>query len=59
MEGSVSIVLHSELEWRKSFLGHHNINRTLNKRVRSMRLHAGLPKTSWANAVSTATYLIN
>ena len=36
-----------------------HMNKTLNERARSMRLHAGLPKTSWANAVSTATYLIN
>ncbi|RVW87666.1 Retrovirus-related Pol polyprotein from transposon TNT 1-94 [Vitis vinifera] len=35
------------------------MNRTLNERARSMRLHAGLPKTFWADAVSTATYLIN
>ena len=35
------------------------MNKTLNERARSMRLHAGLPKTFWANAVSTATYLIN
>ena len=35
------------------------MNRTLNKRARSMRLHAGLPKTFWADAVSTAAYLIN
>ena len=35
------------------------INRTLNKRARSMRLHAGLPKTFWADAVSTAAYPIN
>ena len=35
------------------------INRTLNKRARSMTLHAGLPKTFWADAVSTAAYLIN
>ena len=35
------------------------MNRTLNERVRSMRLHAGLPKTFWADAVSTAAYLIN
>ncbi|KAL6340105.1 hypothetical protein AAG906_038940 [Vitis piasezkii] len=33
--------------------------RTLNERARSMRLHAGLPKTFWADAVSTAAYLIN
>ncbi|RVX07481.1 Retrovirus-related Pol polyprotein from transposon TNT 1-94 [Vitis vinifera] len=35
------------------------MNRTLNERARSMRLHAGLPKTFWANAVSTVAYLIN
>ncbi|RVW42861.1 Retrovirus-related Pol polyprotein from transposon TNT 1-94 [Vitis vinifera] len=35
------------------------MNRTLNERARSMRLHAGLPKTFWADAVSTAAYLIN
>ena len=35
------------------------MNRTLNERARSMRLHVGLPKTFWANAVSTTTYLIN
>ena len=36
-----------------------HMNRTLNERAKSMRLHAGLPKTFWADAVSTATYLIN
>ena len=35
------------------------MNRTLNERARSMRLHAELPKTFWANAVSTIAYLIN
>nr|CAN78986.1 hypothetical protein VITISV_015274 [Vitis vinifera] len=35
------------------------MNRTLNERARSMKLHAGLPKTFWADAVSTAAYLIN
>ena len=35
------------------------MNRTFNERARSMRLHARLPKTFWANAVSTAAYLIN
>ena len=35
------------------------MNKTLNKHARTMRLHAGLPKTFWANAVSTAPYLIN
>ena len=35
------------------------INRTLNEHARSMRLHTGLPKTFWANDVSTAAYLIN
>ena len=36
-----------------------HMNRTLNERARSMRLHAGLPKTFQANAISTAAYLIN
>ena len=35
------------------------MNRTLNESVRSMRLHAGSPKTFWADAVSTAAYLIS
>ena len=35
------------------------MNRTLNENARSMRLHAGLPKTFWLDAVSTAAYLIN
>ncbi|RVW84844.1 Retrovirus-related Pol polyprotein from transposon TNT 1-94 [Vitis vinifera] len=35
------------------------MNRTLNERARSMRLHVGLPKTFWVDAVSTAAYLIN
>ena len=36
-----------------------HINKTLNEHARSMRLHAGLPKTFWADAVSTAAYLIS
>ena len=35
------------------------MNRTLNECARSMRLHVGLPKTFWANAVSTTAYVIN
>ncbi|KAJ0714724.1 putative RNA-directed DNA polymerase [Helianthus annuus] len=35
------------------------MNRTLNERARSMRINAGLPKMFWADAVSTAAYLIN
>ncbi|KAG6706623.1 hypothetical protein I3842_07G230600 [Carya illinoinensis] len=35
------------------------MNRTINERARSMRLHAGLPPTFWVDAVSTAVYLIN
>ena len=35
------------------------MNRTLNERARRMRLHARLPKTLWADAVSPTTYLIN
>ena len=33
--------------------------RTLNERARSMRIHSGLLKTFWADAVNTASYLIN
>jgi len=36
-----------------------SINMTLNEHARSMRLHAGLPKTFWTNAVSIVAYLIN
>ena len=35
------------------------MNRTPNEHARSMTLHAALPKTFQANAVSTAAYLIN
>ena len=35
------------------------MNKTLNERTRSMKLHVGLSKIFWADAVSTATYLIN
>ena len=35
------------------------MNRTLNERARSMRIHSGLPKAFWADAVNTAAYLIN
>ena len=35
------------------------MNRTLNESARSMRIHAGLPKMFWAEAVNTAAYLIN
>ena len=35
------------------------MNRTLNERAKSMRLHVGLPKMFWAEAVNTAAHLIN
>lgn len=35
------------------------MNQTLNERARNMRLHVGLPKCFWADAVNTAAYLIN
>ncbi|KAG6763289.1 hypothetical protein POTOM_030703 [Populus tomentosa] len=35
------------------------MNRTINERARSMRLHSGLPQTLWADIVHTAVYLIN
>lgn len=35
------------------------MNRTLTERAMSMRIHAGLPKMFWADAVSTAAHLIN
>ncbi|KAE8728454.1 FACT complex subunit SPT16-like [Hibiscus syriacus] len=35
------------------------MNRTLNERARNMRIHAGLPKFLWAEAINTAAYLIN
>ena len=35
------------------------MNRTINERARSMRLHSGLPTAFWADAVNTAVYLIN
>ena len=35
------------------------MNRTIMERVRSMLEHAKLPKTFWAEALSTTTYVIN
>ena len=35
------------------------MNRTLDKHARSIRLHAELPKSFWADVVSTVAYLIN
>ena len=35
------------------------MNRTITERARSMRLHSGLPKSFWAEAVNTAVHLIN
>ena len=35
------------------------MNRTLNERARSMRIHCRLPKTLWADVMSTTAYLIN
>ncbi|CAO2827530.1 unnamed protein product [Amaranthus hypochondriacus] len=35
------------------------MNRTLTERARSIRIQSGLPKQFWAEAVNTATYLIN
>ena len=35
------------------------MNRTLNERARSMRIHCGLHKTFWPDVVSTTAYLIN
>ncbi|KAE8686265.1 hypothetical protein F3Y22_tig00111070pilonHSYRG00067 [Hibiscus syriacus] len=35
------------------------MNRTLNERARSMRIHAGLPKLLWVEAINIAAYLIN
>ena len=35
------------------------MNRTMMERVRSMLAHAKLPKTFWAEVLSTATYVIN
>ena len=35
------------------------INRTIMERVRSMLAHSKLPKTFWAKALTTTTYVIN
>ena len=32
------------------------MNRTLNERAKSVRIHSGLPETFWANALNTAVY---
>lgn len=35
------------------------MNRMLNELAKRMRIHAGLPKTFWADAINTVAYLIN
>lgn len=35
------------------------MNRTINERARSMKLHDGLPLTFWANAINITFYMIN
>ena len=35
------------------------MNRTLNERIKSMRIHSGLAKTLWADVINTIVYLIN
>lgn len=35
------------------------MNRTMNERARSMRIHAGFPNMFWADAINIAAYLIN
>ena len=35
------------------------MNKTLNECAKSKRLHVGLLKTFWADAVTTVVYLIN
>ena len=35
------------------------MNKTINERARNMRLHSGLPKIFWVDAVNIAIYLIN
>ena len=56
----------NEIRMEKTILGTpqqngvvERMNRTLNERARSMRIHAGLPETFWVDAVNTAAYLIN
>ena len=36
-----------------------SMNKTLNERARSMRLHASLPKPFWADSINTTAHLIN
>ena len=35
------------------------MNKTINEQAKSMRLHSGLPKMFWADAVNIAVYLTN
>ncbi|MFS7933707.1 hypothetical protein Hanom_Chr04g00382961 [Helianthus anomalus] len=39
--------------------GNTSKNKTLNKREKSMRRHAGLPKMCWVDSLNTAAYLTN
>ena len=43
----------------EDYLYGRKLHLPLNEHAKSIRLHAGLPKTFWADAVSTAAYLIN
>ena len=66
MESSVSIVPTQGIRMEKTIPRTpqqngvvERINKTLNEHAMSMRLHTRLRKTFWAEAVSTAAYLIN
>ena len=66
MENLKSIVLLMESGWKKTILRTpqqngvaEHMNKTINERTKSMRLHSGLPKIFWVDTVNIVVYLTN
>ncbi|KAE8659940.1 hypothetical protein F3Y22_tig00116959pilonHSYRG00039 [Hibiscus syriacus] len=58
LAGSLYYVTFIDDSTRKNGVA-ESMNRNLNERARRMKIHVGLPKFLWAEAINTAAYMIN